>query len=184
MKACSAVFGIVAGLFAVASPVFNSGRCNAAEGAANSESISGRSAPTASWGHVNGEDANHLPEARLFDGLTEWEYRNDEGIPLSCDHLGEEESKLFRVFEIYTFRPAPEGDGEVWLLAKKVKKVLDAGGWRKCKAIYGGDGTYTDTYSKDKRLLQVFSAYSNGVGGRLTISIAEGEIEPVSPRRR
>ena len=37
MKVRSAVFGIVAGLFAVASPVFNSGGCIAAEGAANGE---------------------------------------------------------------------------------------------------------------------------------------------------
>src|SRR5579863_1558397 len=155
MKACSAVFGIVVGLFAVASPVFNSGRCIAAEGAANRESISGRSAPTASWGHVNGEDADHPPEARLFDRLAEWEYESGDTRHLSCQDVCKEEPKLFRVFEMSANFDPPDRADETGVLDRKVHQILDAEGWNKCKSIEPGDGTNSDTYSKDQRLLEL-----------------------------
>jgi hypothetical protein len=154
MKGCSAVFGIVAGLFAVASPVFNSGWCIAAEG------------------------ADHPPEARLFDDLTEWEYQSGGTKHLSCEDVCKEEPKLFRVFKMFAQFPAPDGDDKISVLARQVEQTLRKDGWTECKPMYNGDGTDDDTYSKHQKLLKVFQAYSNGVGGRLSITIAEKEVKP------
>jgi len=175
MKACAAVFGIVLGVIAVASPIRNSSRCEAAEGAP------GPGRESTSRSSSLGASLQHPPEARLFDNLTRWRYRSG-AQHLSCEDVCKKEPKLFQVFEMTTpLSSAPDDDDKVRALAKKVEQILDADGWNKCKSIDTESGTFFNTYSKDGRLLEVRQSYSNGVGDSLGITIAEQEMKPTAP---
>ncbi len=174
MKACAAVFGFVVGVIAVASPIRNSGRCDAAEGAPSlsSESISRSPPPVA--------PLQHPPEAQLFDHLTSWDYLRTGTEYLSCDDVCKKEPKLFRVFDMFTGFPPPSGDDKIRELSARVEQILYTDGWKECKSIDRETNT-SDTYSKDGRLLEVDKSYSNGVGGSLGIVIAVAEIKPAGP---
>jgi len=175
MKACAALFGIVVGVIAVASPIRSSGGCDAAEGAPglSSESIS-RSPPP-------GALLQHPPEAQLFDHLTSWDYDSKGRTEhLSCDDVCKKEPKLFRVFDVSTGFPPPSGDDKIAELSARVEQILDTDGWKECKSI-DRETSFSDTYSKDGRLLEVNKSFSNGVGGSLGIVIAVAEIKPAGP---
>jgi hypothetical protein len=168
MKGWSAVFGIVVGVFVVALLVCTSGRCGAAE-----------SAFVGKW-----EVSSRPPEARWFDGLTEWDSQGEGMQQLSCNDKGKgKPPTLLPVFEM-TALFGQDPDDKTNLLARRVAHILAAHGWKKCGTVDSEDSPPTDIYSNGQGLIEVFSGYSQGVGGRLTITIAVEGMKPAAPRRR
>ncbi len=116
----------------------------------------------------------------MFDHLTSWDYDTDGTEHLSCDDVCKKEPKLFRVFDMSTGFPPPSGDDKIRERSARVEQILYTDGWKECKSI-DRETNYSDTYSKDGRLLEVNKSYSNGVGGSLGIVIAVAEIKPAGP---
>jgi hypothetical protein len=108
MKARSGVFVTVVGLIALASPIHNCGRSDAAEGGPG---LSSESIPI--------EPLQRPPEVRLFDDLTRWSYRSFTQH-LSCEDVCKKEPKRFQVLEMSTHISPPDGNEEVGALARKV----------------------------------------------------------------
>ena len=64
------------------------------------------------------------------------------------------------------------------VLVKKIATILDAHGWKKCKTVYSDYGLPTDTYSKDRRLLEFSRTCSPALGCTVGITVAEKEMKP------